>query len=109
MELESHPGCYVWNPGLQAGATATWTAGCGGGLASGSGTLKWVWDGGELESTGTLRDGNRTDHWVLRDGNGAVQEGPFVDDERHGRWVYRSADGTTTTQTWVAGVLERIQ
>ena len=57
MELESHPGCYVWIPDFQAGATATWTAGCAGGLASGSGTLKWVWDDGAQEATGTLRDG----------------------------------------------------
>ena len=52
MELESHPGCYVWNPRVRAGATATWTAGCAGGLASGSGTLKWVWDDGRARGNG---------------------------------------------------------
>ena len=93
MELESHPGCHVWNTNLSAGATATWTAGCGAGLASGLGTLKWVWDGGEQESTGTLRDGKPNGHWVIRSADGTVNEGPYVDGERNGHWVIRDADG----------------
>ena len=28
-------------------------------------------------------------HWVWRYSNGRVAEGPFVDDEMHGRWVIR--------------------
>ena len=104
MELESHPGCYVWNPHLRAGATATWTAGCAGGLASGSGTLKWVWDDGAQEATGTLRDGRRNNgHWVFRFANGNAAEGPLVDGKQTSHWVLHLADGTVQEGPFVDG------
>ena len=84
----------MWNPDFAAGETVTWTAGCGGGLATGSGTLKWVRDGGELNGTGMQSNGMYIGQWVLRIDNGTVGEGPFVDGERNGHWVFRYADGT---------------
>ena len=95
IELESHPGCYTWLLNRVAGRiSATWTAGCSGGLASGSGTLTWVWDRGVSEFTGTLRAGKGTGHWVLRLPDGGVEEGPYVDGEPNGHWVVRFANGT---------------
>ena len=119
----------MWNPSLAVGATATWTAGCGVGLASGAGTLKRVWDGDESEGTGTLRDGRRAGHWVERFATGSAWEGPYVDGKQHGHWVYRHAggdvfegpyvdgkehgrfvwryaDGSTKTETYIAGELQ---
>ena len=93
MELESHPGCYAWNHFLSEGETATWSAGCAGGLASGSGTLTWVWGGTGSEDTGLLRDGKHTGHWVERFVSGLVLEGPYVDGKRHGHWVQRNSYG----------------
>ena len=43
-ELANQPECYVWNSYFRPGRTVTWTADCSGGLAQGTGTLKWIWD-----------------------------------------------------------------
>ncbi len=51
MELINQPECYVWNAYLHPGKTVTWTGECAGGLAQGTGTLKWVW-----QSDPKLRD-----------------------------------------------------
>ena len=93
MEISQQPGCYVWNPGLALGASVTWTGECAGGLAQGTGTLTWVWDGNRQTATGRLRDGKRNGHWLFRYPSGNVQEGPMVDDKRNGHWVLRYADG----------------
>ena len=88
-ELESHPRCYVWTPRLMPGATVTWSAGCAGGLAQGTGTFTWKWASGEYEITGLLRAGKQHGHWVLRDVNGTVAEGLYVYGEKTGRWIER--------------------
>ena len=122
MELESHPSCYVWNHSLWPGETATtWTAGCSGGLASGSGTLKWVNDRGEWESSGTLRDGKHNGHWVSGSSEGSYvdgkknghwvepwgdesgREGPYVDGKEHGHWVIRLSNGRVEEGPFVDG------
>ena len=101
MGLADRPECYLWNPNLQPGETATWTGECSGRLAHGTGTIAWVWDGGReiSESTGRLEDGKRHGRWVERlvawDAK-IVQEGPYENGKRHGDWVehtkYRSGD-----------------
>ena len=90
MELSNQPECYVWNGGLGPDATVSWTGECTGERAQGTGTLKWVWDGGKRasESTGSLQDGKRHGDWVIRIARGGVQEGPYVDGKRHGHWVF---------------------
>ena len=87
--------CYLWNPNLQPGETATWTGECSGRLAHGTGAIAWAWDGGReiSESTGRLEDGKRHGRWVERSAEGDVREGPYVDGKRHGDWVERSANG----------------
>ena len=92
LEISGRPGCYVWNPNPQPGETVTWTAACAGGLAQGTGTLTWTVSEGVQTETGRLQDGRRsTGHWVVRLADGGVQEGPYVDGERHGDWVLRAA------------------
>ena len=93
-KLASHPGCHVWVGHYDAEVTAgTWTGGCPGGLAEGSGTLRWVRGDDETQSTGVLRNGKREGHWVQRYADGTVEEGPYVDGNQHGRWMARFADG----------------
>ena len=127
MGLSNQPGCYLWNPNLQENETVSWSGDCVSGLASGSGTRKWVSEGGVSEDTGLLRNGKAHGHWVLRFANGTVSkgsfvdgkanglfvihaadgtvaEGPMVEGKRHGRWVARSPDGSTQTITYVNGV-----
>ena len=105
MELSNQPECYVWNPNLQPGETATWTGECSGKRAQGTGTLKWVWDGGEKtsESTGRLTGGNKQGDWVLRSASGNVLEGPYVEGKKHGDWVIRIADGGVQEGPYVEG------
>ena len=52
MALANQPGCHVWDNLHIAGYTVTWTGECDGGLASGSGNLKWVRGSEENEHTG---------------------------------------------------------
>ena len=103
LELESHPSCYVWTSRLRSGATVTWSAGCVGGLAQGTGTLTWKWGSGEYEVTGLLRAGKQHGYWVLRDVNGTVAEGPYVDGEKTGRWIERFANGNLGEGPYVNG------
>ena len=93
MEISGRSGCYVWNPGLEPGATVTWTGECVGGFAQGMETLTWVWDGNQRTDTGPLVGGEQNGHWVERLANGQVQEGPYVNGMRNGHWVVRAPDG----------------
>ena len=103
MEVSQRPGCYVWNPNLQAGETVTWTGVCTGDFADGSGTLTWIADGYRETSTGRLVAGEFDGHWVLRNASGTVHEGPFVDGERNGHWVERYETGTVAEGPFVDG------
>ena len=104
MELESHPRCYVWTSRLIPAATVTWSAGCTDGLAQGTGTLTWKWANGEYEVSGILRAGKQHGHWVLRDANGTVAEGPYEDGEKTGRWIERFANGNLGEGPYVNGM-----
>ena len=94
MELDNQPGCHVWNPTLQPDATVTWTGECAESLARGTGTRKWVWDGGKKTSEGTVRleSGKPHGKWKVRYSNGHVHEGPYEQGKRHGKWVIQWAD-----------------
>ena len=94
MELANQPECYVWND-YYTGQTATWTGECSGGLAQGSGILTWD-DGAVQERTGRLQAGKMQGNWVWRYTDPASwgsSEGPYVDGQRHGQWVVRDGDG----------------
>ncbi|MXW35757.1 MAG: hypothetical protein F4Z60_09680 [Chloroflexi bacterium] len=49
-------------------------------------------------------DGKFNGHWVMRDEDGSVSEGPYVNDERNGNWVFRFVDGNTMEGPYVNGV-----
>ena len=103
MALADRPGCSVWNPGLEPGATVTWTAACADGVAHGSGTLTWTVSEGIQTNTGRLEAGQFAGHWVVRFANGNVSEGPMVGGEPNGHWVQRFTDGGTSEGSYVAG------
>ena len=106
MVLLNRPGCYVWNPsrtGPAPGVTVTWTGECSGGTARGTGSLTWEWGDNRQAETGRLQGGMQTGHWVLREANGIVSEGPMVAGARNGHWVLRSADGGVQEGPYVAG------
>ena len=85
MELESHPGCYVWNADLPETESMTWTDGCVHDRADGLGTLKWIWvsssqERRSVDGTGLLLGGKQTGGWtVLNRPYGTVEERPYVD------------------------------
>ena len=104
--LDGRPGCYVYRS-QQDGNTATWTGACNGSVPDGKGTLTWLFEGqipswlvddhplGEgvwgIEQ-GTFDNGSRTGRWVVRYGSGSYGEFPYVNGNRHGVLIYRSAD-----------------
>ena len=114
-ELESHPGCYVWNPNVPEARSVTWTGNCVDWRAEGSGRLHWEggseWCCGHAESTGLLRGGKHTGQWIVRydDPTGkrpfhSVAEGSFQNGERHGPWVFRHYDGSRSEGGYVDGL-----
>ncbi len=125
MGIANHPQCYLWNPSLGLGASATWSAECADGRAQGMGTITWTFGGDKLQvSVGRLEggrqagrwtilgaedssgeglyyyagafvDGREYGRWILRFFDGQTDEGPYVDGHRQGRWVIRFASGRT--------------
>ena len=93
-ELANQPGCHVWDDHLVPDQTVTWTAECAESLAQGTGTLKWVSDGGKntTVSTGGLESGKHHGRWKIRYSDGNVHEGPYEQGKRHGKWVIQGAD-----------------
>ena len=86
MEVANRPGCYVWNPNPQREETVTWTGGCSGGFAEGSGSLRWAFGGTEQVATGgRLRDGRMDGTWSV------TEQGPDGRDPR--RFEATFADG----------------
>ena len=103
MALAGRPGCSVWNPGLQPGATVTWTAACVDGVAQGTGTLTWTVSEGTQTETGHLQDGKYNGGWVLRFASGNVAKGPFENGEQNGHWAVRAPDGRVEEGPMVDG------
>ena len=102
-EFSDEPGCHVWDSHHYSDQTVTWSGLCAGGVIVGEGTLVWTRDGESTESTGTVSEGRRQGHWVVRSADGGGQEGTFVDGKRQGHWVMRSADGGGQEGTFVDG------
>ena len=104
MEISQRPGCYVWNPLPQTDETVTWTGGCDGGFAHGTGTLTWAVSGSEQQTEiGRFTAGRRNGHWVVREANGDSVEGPIVNGKWNGRWVLRRADGSVEEHLYADG------
>ena len=110
MELANHPRCYLWNPGLNLGASATWSAECNDGLAQGMGTITWTFEGDKIQfENGLLSGGQPSGRWIiLRSGDSSgtalsYSAGPYVDGQRYGGWVVRWPDGQTDEGPFVSG------
>ena len=86
LELQSHPGCYVWNGDLAEGESATWTGSCAGEKAEGQGTLMFSSAVGLELGDGKLADGKRHGRWVLEDADRVVKEGAYANGIAMGRW-----------------------
>ena len=68
------------------------------------GRWEWRWLNNEI---GQMVDGNgrRQGAWALRDGEGTVATGRYVDGKMHGRWKFRYADRTVKCVTYENGEL----
>ena len=85
-QLDSHPGCYVWNSGLRAEETASWSGACGGSVAEGEGVLTWAYPEGASVYEGALVGGKRHGRGRVTSGFGRVEEGTYANGLRSGRW-----------------------
>lgn len=89
--------CEVWNQWPGAQETATWTGGCIGGKASGSGTMvRQYLRKDELRQEtyeGELREGKLNGRGILKFEDGSVYVGELHDDKLDGRGVMTLANG----------------
>ena len=85
LELQSHPGCYVWNDDLAEGEKATWTGSCAGDKAEGQEKLMLSWAAGVELAEGKLVDGKRHGRWVLEDADRVIKEGAYANGIAMGR------------------------
>ena len=74
MELESHPGCFVWNAFLQEGMTASWSGECAGNVADGEGELLFTWSGKVQAGRGALVSGKPQGPWTLNHVDGRKED-----------------------------------
>lgn len=103
--LAGKPGCSVFEDSYSPGATVAWSGGCDGDTAHGQGTLSYGFsDGDSAELTGELVSGKASGHWVERySWADTVWQGPYVDGEKHGRWIGRTPDGDVFEGPYVNG------
>ena len=106
MELTSHPGCYVWIPDLEEGATMMWSGRCSGHSPEGEETLivEYIYDRDSegrpkkttRKSTGSFQKGRRHGKWVYSGRTGFVyEEGPYVESKWHGKWAEYYENGAS--------------
>ena len=107
IEFANRPGCYRWNPNPAPEETVTWSGGCLDGKPSGKGKEVWLFrkEGWWQTSSGKgeMRDGKAHGHWINRESDGDVSEGPYVDGKRHGHWITRESDGAVWEGPYVDG------
>ena len=112
VEIDSPSGCHIWvgfNGGGEFDGTVSWSGECLGGVASGTGTLSVESNSEYFMDTaaaGRIERGKRTGPWVKRAfgrrGDNTM-EGSFVDGERDGLWVWRTASGLVVETPYVNG------
>ena len=105
QEVQSQPGCYIWNERYGSDHIADWTGECSGDTAHGSGSYS-LSTGSEYTSftgSGSFMHGKQNGHWVKRYDSGDVYEGSYVDGKQSGHWVGRSPDGLFSEGLYVDG------
>lgn len=103
MEVLNRPGCHLWNGGLAAGATVTWSGECSAGYAQGTGRVHWRYFDREQTWEGAYVDGKRRGNWVIQEDDGDVAEGFYVDGQRQGTWTVWFANGNVLDVPYVNG------
>ena len=105
MEVANQPGCHLWNEGLHAGATVTWSGECSAGYAQGRGTAHWRYDDGQQTWYGVYVDGKEHGNWAggWSDGDEGVAEGSYVSGQRQGTWTWWFANGNVLETPYVNG------
>ncbi|WP_419939872.1 toxin-antitoxin system YwqK family antitoxin [Candidatus Palauibacter sp.] len=105
MEVANQPGCHLWNEGLAAGATVTWSGECVGGYAQGPGAEHWRYGDGQQTAQGTYVDGTPHGNWVIRYGDGDIGAGPYASGQRQGTWTWWFSNGNVKETPYVNGEL----
>ena len=103
MEVANQPACHLWNPGLAAGATVTWSGECSARYAQGTGTARWRYDAGQQTWQGVYVDGKRHGTWVIQESDGDVSEGLAVNGQRQGIWTWWFTNGNVLEAPYVNG------
>lgn len=88
MEVANEPGCYLWNEGLVAGATVTWSGECHGGYAQGPGQVTWLYNGVVHTEDGPVAEGRRDGIRIVRHSEGWSARLSHERGQRHGTWVW---------------------
>jgi hypothetical protein len=93
--VDANTGCklYHWDP--RPGVTMTWTGPCVQGVAAGSGTLRYFWQGEPSNGTytGQLRGGQRSGRGTMVFLNGNRYDGEWADDKLNGHGTFVFANG----------------
>ncbi|WP_420632584.1 toxin-antitoxin system YwqK family antitoxin [Candidatus Palauibacter sp.] len=103
MEVANQPGCHLWNGGLAAGATVTWSGECSAGYAQGTGRVHWRYDDGEQLWAGAYVDGKRQGNWVVLEDDGDLAGGSYVSGQRQGIWTWWFTNGDVLESPFVNG------
>ena len=103
MEVANQPACHLWNGGLAAGATVTWSGACSDGYAQGAGRVHWRYDEGEQTWDGAYVDGRQQGNWVIQESDGDVAEGFYVNGQRQGIWTWWFTNGDVLEAPYVNG------
>ena len=99
----SDEGCLVWNPKPGPDETVSWTGGCTGGYASGTGTRQWRSNGKPgSRYTGTMVDGKEEGTGTLTYANGDHYDGEWRDGKPNGQGVFTTSSKTITGE-WKSG------
>ena len=95
QEVESHNGCFLWNPHYHTDRSAKWLGECRGGVAVGHGELLLSSGSAHFatESTGMLADGKKHGSWVEKRSDGSRFEGKYLDGKRYGNWLVNWSNG----------------
>lgn len=76
-------------------------------MANLTGPYELFWSDGSTRKKGAFLDDSAVGEWVERDEDGAFWRGPYVDGERHGKWVATRASGKLEWErTFEAGKLQ---
>ena len=108
LELDSHPGCYIWTNMALSDESADWSGQCESQIAQGFGVLSIPSaDEPVVVQEAQFVDGKLQGIVVTNFANGDVAETPYVSGEVHGTSILRRTNGDTMEAISVNGVRQR--